>query len=176
MSTDLFGQPIPGEITRTARFSGDRVCRYTLERYWSTDPFALFILLNPSTADAVHDDPTNRRGMGFARSWGYGGCVFVNLFAYRTPYPSELTTACNHLGTHYVIGTDNDQVIIEMAKAAGIVICAWGIHGELYHRGQAVLAMLRAAGVALNHMGLTKYGFPKHILYLKSDTKLEAFE
>ena len=73
-------------IERSAVFSDCRTWRYTLERYWDkSKPFALFILLNPSTADEYKDDPTNRRGIRYANDWGYGGVGFCNLFAYRTP-------------------------------------------------------------------------------------------
>ena len=58
--------------------------RYWLTRTWNPRRATLcWVLLNPSTADADRDDPTIRRCQGFARSWGYGGIVVVNLFAYR---------------------------------------------------------------------------------------------
>lgn len=51
----------------TAEFSPDRVYRYALTRRWSDWPPAVFIMLNPSTADAFVEDPTIRRCLGFAR-------------------------------------------------------------------------------------------------------------
>ena len=46
--------------------------RYALWRRWEPGPQVLFIMLNPSTADELTDDPTIRRCIGFARSWGFG--------------------------------------------------------------------------------------------------------
>lgn len=56
-----------------AALSPDGVYRYRLWRIWDDDlaPTA-FVMLNPSTADAMQDDPTIRRCMSFARSWGAG--------------------------------------------------------------------------------------------------------
>ena len=65
--------------------------RYKLWRTWDDiRPVVMFIMLNPSTADATADDPTIRRCIGFARAWGYGGVRVGNLFAWRTPYPQRV--------------------------------------------------------------------------------------
>lgn len=47
-------------------------------------------MLNPSTADAEIDDPTITRCIGFAKSWGFGGLMVGNLWAYRATDPKEL--------------------------------------------------------------------------------------
>ena len=68
--------------------------RYELRRTWDDQlPVLLWIGLNPSTADHLHDDPTNRRIADFSRRWGYGGYVLANLFAYRSPDPKALKHA-----------------------------------------------------------------------------------
>ena len=83
-----------GGIVRAADFSPCKTWRYTLRRTWDEKkPRLLWILLNPSIADETRDDPTNRRGMRFAHSWGYGSLVFCNLFAFRTPEPAEMKKA-----------------------------------------------------------------------------------
>ena len=65
--------------------------RYKLWRTWDdVRPVVMFIMLNPSTADATADDPTIRRCIGFAHDWGYGGVRVGNLFAWRTPYPQRV--------------------------------------------------------------------------------------
>ena len=108
---------------RRAKLSRCGTYRYTLERTWDKSlPTCVFVLLNPSTADATDDDNTIRRGMAFSRAWGCGRCIFVNLFAYRTPHPKELkATGCP-------IGPKNDRWITHWAKRAKILVAAWGAH------------------------------------------------
>ena len=95
--------------------------RYSLTRNWDSEkPKVLFIMLNPSTADADNDDPTIRRCINFAKYWGYGGLHVCNLFAYRATNPKELLHIDNPLG---------DQNIYHMKKLANeaeIIVCAWG--------------------------------------------------
>jgi hypothetical protein len=65
--------------------------RYLLGREWEGTGEAVgFIMLNPSTADAMTNDPTIRRCIGFARAWGYGSLWVGNLFAYRSRDPKRL--------------------------------------------------------------------------------------
>ena len=70
-----------------AIFSADETYRYRLWRQWRGDDLVAdpktcaFILLNPSTADHLNDDPTIRRCVAFAKAWGYRRLEIVNLFA-----------------------------------------------------------------------------------------------
>jgi hypothetical protein len=121
-------------------------------------------MLNPSTADAFQLDPTNRRCVGFAQAWGYGELVTTNIFAFRSTNPAGLRTAND------AIGPENNEAIVTAAKNADLVIAAWGAHGELQDRGNAVRQMLGKAGVPLHMLRLTKAGHPGHPLYLSGDT------
>lgn len=79
------------QVQSTARISKDGLYRYELSRTWYNNlPTIAFILLNPSTADAEHDDSTVRRCVGYAQRWGYGKISMYNLYAYRTRHPAEL--------------------------------------------------------------------------------------
>lgn len=51
----------------------------------------LWVMLNPSTADARQDDHTIRRVVSLSQrpEIGAGRVVVVNLYAARTPYPGE---------------------------------------------------------------------------------------
>ena len=55
--------------------------RYWLERDRGERPL-VFVMLNPSTADAEVDDPTIRRCRRFASDNGYTGIIVVNLYAF----------------------------------------------------------------------------------------------
>ena len=141
-------------------FSPCRKYRYTLWREWSYgNGYAMFIGLNPSTADETKDDPTVRRCIDFAQRWGYQALCMTNLFAYRSTNPR---------GMRYVIdpvGPDNDKYLVEYAEQAGIIIAAWGTYGGFMGRGVKVLKMIPN----LYCLKKTSAGFPAHPLYLKKD-------
>jgi hypothetical protein len=140
--------------------------RYALERRWSDgNTLCVFVMLNPSTADAQHDDPTIRRCLGFAERWGYPALRVVNLYAFRATKPADLWRAANP------IGPDNDAALIAAAKEGTCIVLAWGAHGSRNGRGQRVEDLLRtvARGLVVT-LGRTRSGEPKHPLYLANDT------
>lgn len=147
-----------------AVLSDDGKYRYLLTRSLGQEGRAcLFVMLNPSTADAKEDDPTIRKCCGFARRWGCGQLIVVNLFAFRATHPSVLWMQGGEK-----IGPANDEWIIEAAgrtiNSSGIVIAAWGIHGHYQDRDKQVYAMLRAAGKAPLCIGVAAGGQPLHPL------------
>ena len=140
--------------------------RYTLTRSWPDGRGRVaFVLLNPSTADSERDDPTIRRCIGFARHWGFGALEVVNLFAYRTPHPAALRMAPDP------VGPDNDRHLLAAFGRAELLVTAWGVHGAWRGRGREVARLLLARGKSLGKslhcLGLTKGGFPRHVLYLE---------
>lgn len=92
--------------------------RYWLSRTWGDTPPLVVIGLNPSTADAMQDDPTIRRCIGFARREGCGGLMMLNLFAFRATDPAMLYT------TQARVGPLNDYMLHRLAT--GKVLAAWG--------------------------------------------------
>ncbi len=162
-------KPVP--VVRGATISPCGVYRYRLWRTWVSEAGRVcWIMLNPSTADAVWDDPTVRRCMGFAEDWGYGGIEVVNLFAFRSTSPFEL------YGQADPVGPDNNAEILTRAQSAPRVIAAWGHHGDLLGRASQVTRWLCEHGVALDCLGLTKDGHPKHPVRLAGDTALVPYE
>lgn len=143
-----------------AVFSECRLYRYRLWRTWSKQPPAVFVMLNPSTADEIENDPTVERCERRARTMGFGGLRVANIFALRSTDPQAL------YGHQDPIGPQNDDAILESVDGAGIVVCAWGGHGNLNKRGEAVLQLLRTAGVAPHYLKLNLDGTPQHPLYV----------
>lgn len=147
-----------------AVFSEDGRYRYALSRDLSSlesSGTVAFIGLNPSTADATNDDPTIRQCVGFARRWGFARLLMLNLYAYRSTDPRVLRDVDDP------VGPGNDPAIRELAPAASLVICAWGIHGDR-QRATDVLELL----VDVPHcLGLTKHGAPRHPLYMPRDAR-----
>jgi hypothetical protein len=158
-----------------AVISPDGVYRYRLWRIWDDDLFpTAFVMLNPSTADASVDDPTIRRCMGFARLWGAGGIVVVNLFAFRTTDPKILFGPQSAERGDGNVGNENDEHIRKVLGVVDNVVCAWGAHPLAASRAREVLALF-PSGVEVSCLGTTKDGHPKHPLYLRANTARVPF-
>lgn len=147
------------EVRKRAWLSPCGRYRYTLTREWdSLGKRLLFIMLNPSTADALIDDPTITRCVTRASALGYGSIEVVNLFAWRATDPLALRSAVDP------VGPENDWAIEGAKGRAHAAIIAWGKHGTLKRRDREVLRLLQ--GIETYHLGLNKDGTPKHPLYV----------
>lgn len=150
-----------GDALSTATYSDCERYRYQLTRVW--DPAgrkALFIMLNPSTATEVQNDPTVERCERRARTLGFGAFRVTNIFAWRDTDPRNMRAALDP------VGPANDATIQESCPWADQIICGWGTHGAHLDRGSQVELMLRNTGLPIHHLGLTKDGHPKHPLYI----------
>jgi hypothetical protein len=144
-----------------AVYSDCMAYRYNLIRVWNASlPKVSFVMLNPSTATEVQNDPTVERCERRARAMGFGAFQVANIFAFRATDPKDMRRADDP------IGPENDRAILDAAAWADQTICAWGTHGAHLSRGVQVTALLRDRGHALFHLGLTKDGAPKHPLYI----------
>jgi len=142
--------------------------RYRLERQWDSGKSVVsFLMLNPSTADAGADDPTIRRCISFAKSWGYGGLIVCNLFALRSTDPKALYAHTDP------IGPENDRYILEIAKASIMTICAWGTHGAHQARDRSVYNALEFFD--LRALKVTAGGHPGHPLYIAGTAQPKPF-
>lgn len=126
---------------------------------------AVFLMLNPSTADATLDDPTIRRCRGFAKTWDCAGLIVANLYALRSTDPGGLWLHTDP------VGPENDQHLAALAGEIGDVVCAWGVNAQA-DRVAAVTDVLRQAGARLWCLGMTKSGAPRHPLYVRGDQPL----
>lgn len=154
-----------------ALLSQDGKYRYGLWRLWE-DPIApkdivAFVMLNPSTADGLKDDPTIRKCVKFAKRYGGKGLVVVNLFAYRATDPKVMKAAGSE-----AIGPENNEMIFKQLEGVTTVVAAWGHGGKYFDREEAFLASAKARGVKLKALKLSKDGTPQHPLYQKDETDL----
>ena len=145
-------------------------------RYWLHRELAaegkdglVFVLLNPSTADALEDDPTIRRCVGFGKRWGFRELTVVNLFALRATSPAVLR---QHGAA--AIGSRNDDALrwARNAPRTRTVVAGWGNHGMHLERDLAAMAIVRP----LMALRTTKLGCPAHPLYLPSSAELLPYE
>ncbi len=152
---------IKGDAPSTAVYSDCERYRYSLTRIWQPQGLrVLFVMLNPSTATEVQNDPTVERCERRARALGFGGFQVTNIFAWRDTDPRKMRAASDP------IGPQNDTTISEGVAGADQIIAAWGAHGAHLARGASVEALLRDADRTIHHLGLTKQGHPKHPLYI----------
>ena len=128
-------------------------------------PTAMFVMLNPSTADAETNDPTIRRCQGFANSWRCNGLIVANLYALRSTDPKNLWSATDP------IGPENDYWLKNLATEHFDVVCAWCAKART-DRVDRFLELMEGVVVRLWCLGTTKAGAPRHPLYIKADQKL----
>jgi hypothetical protein len=144
-----------------AVYSDCETYRYSLRREWQGGAGTVsFVMLNPSTATEVQNDPTVERCERRARAMGFSAFQVVNIFAFRATDPKDMRRAPDP------IGPENNSAILAAAAWADRVICAWGTHGAFMARGEQVESLLRGAGHQLFHLGLSQSKAPKHPLYI----------
>ncbi len=153
--------------TALASISDCGTYRWWLSRNWDDGEPLVWVMLNPSTADADIDDQTIRRVRGFTKREGYPGFLVVNVWALRATSPDVLHAERDAYEApniqrvqHEVLGRD--------------VIVAWGAR---VYRGQALRrvrgALMKAKSVRC--LGFTKGGEPRHPLMLRADTPMVAW-
>ncbi len=160
-------------MERWARISECGAYRYTLGRQWDTGGRrVLWVMLNPSTADADVDDATIRKCVGFTKLWGGTELEVVNLFALRSTQPAAL------YGHPHAVGPGNNRALMDAFDDHRVtrIVAAWGNHGALEQRGKFVAHdLMLCYGRSPLCFGRTKSGQPKHPLYIPYTKELELF-
>lgn len=176
-------------VRRAALLDHSKEHRYVLTRIWTEKdngyPNGLmrWVMLNPSTADGLEDDPTIRRCIGFARDYGYDGIVVTNLYSRRTKSPAVLKGLAQEFGPmhpellgehqHYVVRANMSQA---MTIPEDNLYAGWGGIDQIFRPAvQAVTSMAQKTGCPMLCLGRTQDEQPRHPLYLKKDTKHEMY-
>lgn len=173
------------EPSSTAVISPCATYRYMLTRRWDDVPtvvkgfhgtdLALWIMLNPSTADADTDDPTIRRCIAFSKAWGFAGLTVVNLFALRATNPEELRHHPDPTGPR------NVEHIRSALADHHVCIAAWGASVEKagskgFATASDVRKIAQDLGRTLECLGMTMAGHPRHPLYVAASTSTQPYE
>lgn len=143
-----------------AVLSDDRRHRYWLWRIWDRKlPLLVVTMFNPSTADERKDDPTVQRLCGWARRWGYGGVLIVNLHSIRSSDPAEVLAMDPQRrwgdAQHHALAHALD--IAERQETP--VLLAWG---DLAQGDDITPFREAAAGLDFICLGTNASGRPKH--------------
>lgn len=175
-------QSTTGNVVSNAVLSNDQRYRYRLYRQWnkltgsaqeSAIPrIIMWVMMNPSTADALVDDPTIRRCISFSKQWGYDALYVGNVYAYRSTDPNVILKLLRDGNTVEAQGPENYKHLVEMGHQSARVVYAWG----------------KNAGPGIEHtlglyeplegfwcLGKNKDGTPKHPLYIKSTQPMLPF-
>jgi len=136
----------------------------------------LFVMLNPSTADANLNDPTITKCIGFATRWYCTELTVVNCFAWRATDPKELKGKRGTVPAH-CHGPDNTTHVREQLEAHkyGLIVAAWGAKKEANR--SPIPNMLRELPIGtVKCLVKNDDGSPKHPLYVKYDKELEDWQ
>lgn len=154
-------------LDASAAISEDGLYRFELHRKWhETNPQMCVIMLNPSTADGEKDDRTIARCVGFARGFGCGELIVVNLYALRSTKPVHLWESADPVGPH------NDDFIREAVVHSAVTVAAWGTNAKPERVAQVLEV---AGGEQLWSWGVNNDGSPKHPLYLPGVSALDRW-
>lgn len=159
-------------MTQSAVISPCGQYRYRLTRVWDDSlPRLLWVMLNPSTADADADDPTIRRVTGFTKRNGFGGFDVVNLADYRSTDPQGLFNAPVPLqGPDHALHRD------EALSDCSAVVLAWGASPAV--KSLTRLFWIRLSmdgGKPVYRLSKTREGHPGHPLYIRADAELQRY-
>ncbi len=145
--------------------------RYMLGRRWG-DPATqalVWVMLNPSTADASVDDPTIRRVVRFTRDAGFPAAIVLNLYGLRATDPAELR------GHPDPVGPGNDAALEHLTQDHNVVV-AWGAFADTQRDGR--VAEVLNGPLKDRHLlclGTTKHGHPRHPLYVPAAQQLVEY-
>lgn len=173
MRRNVFVSPrLVQSVLRDAIISEDEAHRLVLARWWTVPArrLCLWIMLNPSTADACSDDATIRRCTAFSRAFGFDGYFVVNLFTFRSIDPLQLTLQATQ--ARHMNAPEADDVIDMLASWVDAIIVAFGAHKPASTRGAEVCRHLEAQGRKLECLGYTKEGLPRHPLFVRKTAQL----
>ena len=159
-------------VTSDAYFSECRTYRYWLTRTWNANlPTIAFVGLNPSVASLEVDDNTVRKCQVFARNWGYGRLLMLNLYAWRATDPKVMFKAKKD-GFDIIGGVHNcfsslQRYMLEFG--AKRTVAAWGTNGG--ERGREAERSLDDLWCFSKNADRS----PEHPLYVPYSTPLQPF-
>jgi len=155
-------------IERSAEISDCGMYRWWLRRTWQVvngKGTCCFIMLNPSTADGNVDDPTIRRCIGFAKTWGYGTLMVRNLFPWRATDPAVLRGKTKSM----ITGGHRGDIELMSAMSSDLVVAAWGADVPGFRDIDAKAIFRKHPEKVIHCLGTTKHGCPRHPLYVRAD-------
>ncbi|WP_339629671.1 DUF1643 domain-containing protein [uncultured Maribacter sp.] len=152
----------------------DNTARYTLGKVGNRN--LICVGINPSTATPEKLDTTLRKVSNIAEQKGYDGWLMLNVYPQRDTYPENLGTVSDA----YLI-KENNKAIKEVLSNYDFadIWAAWGTTIE--HRAylkDCLIELSKNFNFSyrwLHYDELTKYGHPRHPLYVSYDKEFSEF-
>ena len=104
--------------------------------------------------------------MGFAREWGYGSLLLVNLFSFRATDPAALSKVSDP------VGPGANRWLRRASTESQLLVAAWGNGGQLFERAISVAHIIHKAQC----LGVTAQGMPRHPLYCPKRSRLTPYQ
>jgi hypothetical protein len=145
--------------------------RLMLARIWDRKkPVLVWVMLNPSTADGMTDDPTIRRVVSFSKKFGYGGAYVANLYSYCATNSRQLVT---------VDVLEHDLNALALSMVQEDVVLAYGAQGtKLMKKKPSMLyyTLTQLTDINMYSLDVTNDGSPKHPLYVPAKVFMRPYE
>ena len=126
----------------------------------------VFIMRNPATLSERRgrNHATRNKCISFARQWGFGTMVEVNLFSRRAGNRRQLFKENN------ILEDENDVVLKDAVANANLIVVAWGTmngpgHVQMRERVKEVRRILQPWNNQLFCLGINEDGSPKQPLF-----------
>jgi len=161
-----------------AEFSECMTYRYLLMRMLKGHGgVCVFIMLNPSEADAFLPDPTVGRCVDFGNSWNCSELFIVNLSPLKSKNPQDLKDA--EYAPHVMY--ENWKWILKVLRAAAInegskVIAGWGNNALDHEICRYFKDKIKKSGAQISSLNVNITGEPQHPLYILSTTQPVPYE
>jgi hypothetical protein len=164
----------PRMTSRLAVFSTCGTRRYWLRRNLTcaTARHVLWIMMNPSRADAQFNDATTTTTTNISARHGYDVHGVVNLSAQIEPNSANLAAASG--APDPVNDVAIERALGWIARHGGDIVIAWGACRHLKAREAQLLARLRRRRLLC--LGRNADGSPRFPKYIPADTALISFD
>lgn len=164
---DVHAHSVPGSVPDLCGPAVERTYRYSLMRLWDPGlPSITWMMANPSTANAVEDDPTIRRVIGLSEGWGYGSIVVVNLLPIVSSNPQDLRSGLSI--PERTLRVNEWAIHHESARKSSPVVVAWG---QVLPNWRQLAQRALEPGRSYQCIGTNLDGAPKHPLYAAADVE-----
>lgn len=160
-------------MEKTAIISDCGTFRYRLGRRWGLGPALLFIMLNPSIADADVDDKAITKCIGFAKRFGFSAIEVINVFAFRATSPRVLKTSgwrAGPMNAHYVA-----RATAETVRDGGKIVLAWGADARGRWEASELINDLVRRDIPMYALRVLADGIPSHPVKLPYSSELQTY-